>query len=191
MASIEEKNLIEACARGELEKFGELYELYADRIYRFIYWRVRHKEMAQDLTSQTFFKALKSIGGFKSERGQFSSWLYLIARNTMIDHFRTKKEEVNVDDFWSLRSVSDPLAESQNQERIREVKELLEKLSAEQREIIVMRVWDGLTHREIAEILGKSEQNSKMIFSRAIAQLRGAGLALAIILVLVNFKNLF
>ncbi|MEK9181005.1 MAG: sigma factor [Patescibacteria group bacterium] len=76
-----ESELIIACQKGELENFGQLYDQYIDKIYRFIYYRTRHKETAEDLTAQTFQKALEGVCGYNAGRGRFSSWLYQIARN--------------------------------------------------------------------------------------------------------------
>ena len=73
---------------GNLEHFGEIYDVYIKKIYNFIYYKTHHKETAEDLTSETFRKALSNIKSFDTHRA-FSSWLYRIAQNTVIDHYRT------------------------------------------------------------------------------------------------------
>lgn len=172
MQLLGEKKLIKECQKGNLENFGELYDFYAEKIYRFIYFRLHHKETSQDLTSQTFFKALEKISTYEAAKGQFSSWLYRIAQNTLIDYFRVQKNDYNIDDIWDLKSNYDLDYDTQIKEKIQNVKEYLKDLSEEQRQIIIMRVWDGLSHKEISQIIGKSENNCKMIFSRAMAKLR-------------------
>ena len=95
-----EQKLIKDCLGGDLKKFGGLYELYIDKIYKFIYFKTHHKETAEDLVSQTFFKALENIKGFDPSKGKFSSWLYRIARNCVIDYYRTKKAKIDIYDTW-------------------------------------------------------------------------------------------
>jgi len=187
MQLLEEQNLIKECAEGNLQNFGGLYDFYADKIYRFIYFRVRHKETVEDLTSQTFFKALENIKTFDSAKGQFSSWLYRIAKNTVIDHYRSQKRHLDIDNFWDLSTEENLEYDVQVKEKIRKVKEHLKNLDREQREIIMMKIWDGLTHREISEILGKSEPSVKMNFSRALGKLRkGEILALILLYFLIS-----
>jgi len=186
MESKEEK-IVGECKNGNLNKFGELYELYADRIYKFIYFKTHHKETAEDLTSQTFFKALEAIGGFDFGKGYFSSWLYLIAKNTVIDYYRTKKSEIDVSDVWDLSDKEDIERDSEYKDQLEKVEKYLKNLKPEQREIILMRVWQDIPYKEIAEIIGKSEANCKMIFSRAINQLRKEEIfALIILLALIK-----
>ena len=191
MDKSEEQNLIKECQQGNLEKFGELYDIYASSIFRFVYFRTRHKEIAQDLTSQIFLRAMEKVDSFNSSRGQFSSWLYRIAKNLLIDHWRVKKADLNVDDFWNLSSSEDIAHVAQMEERVTEVRELLKKLNSEQREIIVLRVWDELSWREIAEILGKNEAACKMNFSRTLAGLKNEDIIAAILIIAIFLKNLF
>ncbi len=187
MELLEEQNLIVACQQGGLEKFGDLYDFYADKIYLYLYYRIRNKEAAQDLTSQTFLKAIGGIKNFNSQKGQFSSWLYCIAKNTLVDCYRSQKEHYSIDELWDLRDDRDLTFDAEIREKIAKVKNCLAKLDGTQREIIILRVWDGLTYREIAQIIGKSEDNCKMIFSRAITKLRTQEvLALLVIGIFVN-----
>jgi len=190
MEQLEEQNLIEECRAGRLEKFGALYDLYADKIYRFIYFRVRHRETAQDLTSQAFFKALEGIRSFNPVKGNFSSWLYRIARNNLIDHWRGQKNHFNIDQLWDLKAENDIAGDAEVKEKIRRVKEVLARLEISQREIIMMKIWDGLSHKEISQILGKSEAGVKMMFSRAMGRLRKVEiLTLIVIVLLLNYTT--
>jgi RNA polymerase sigma-70 factor (ECF subfamily) len=184
MQSFEEQNLIKECHNGNLDKFGLLYDRYADKIYRYVYYRMRHKEMAQDITAQVFFKALENIKNFNQSKGYFSAWLYRIAKNAMVDHYRVARAHYDIDDLWDLAGGDNPSEEALMKERILKTKELLKNLDAQQREIVIMRTWDDLSYREIAQITGKTEGNCKMIFSRAIAKLREREL---VMLVLMGF----
>lgn len=182
MQSFEEQNLIKVCRGGNLAEFGPLYDRYADKIYRYVFYRVRHKETAQDITAQVFFKALENIKNFDESRGYFSAWLYRIAKNAMADHFRAARTHYNIDDLWDLAGDENPDEDALMKERVIKVKESLKSLDAQQREIVIMRLWDGLSYREIAEIVGKTEGNSKMIFSRAIAKLKERDLVMLVLL---------
>ncbi|OGY44356.1 MAG: hypothetical protein A3J62_04120 [Candidatus Buchananbacteria bacterium RIFCSPHIGHO2_02_FULL_38_8] len=157
---------------GELDQFGRLYDLYIKKIYNFIYYKTLHKETAEDLTSQTFFKALKNIKSFDEAKGSFSSWIYRIARNTVIDYHRTKRTEANIDDIWDLSSDSNIETDINTIQKLDTVKKYLQKFKPQQREIVIMRLWDQLSYQEIAEITGLTVANCKMTFSRVITKLR-------------------
>lgn len=157
---------------GNLEDFGKLYDTYVRKIYDFIYYKTHHRETAEDLTSQTFFKALQNIKNFDIVQGSFSAWLYTIARNTVIDHYRTAKLHVDLEDIWDLPGSQNVHLDAENREALDKVREYLKELDPEHREIVVMRVWNGLSYKEIAETLGKSEDSCKMMFSRVITKLR-------------------
>lgn len=166
-----EQILVEDCQQGNSEAFASLYDKYVKKIYNFVYYKTFHKETAEDITSTVFFKALRSINQFRPDYS-FSSWLYTIARNAVTDHFRTNKQLSNIDDIWDLGVEIDFQKEFDVSEQLKNVKEYLHTLPQIQREIIIMRVWQGLSYREISEILGKTEQNCKVIFSRSIKVLR-------------------
>jgi RNA polymerase sigma-70 factor (ECF subfamily) len=169
---IDEKQLIAQCQKGDLEKFGLLYDKYIKKIYDFIYYKTTHQETAEDLTSQTFFKAMDKIGGFDCSKGTFPAWLYRIARNTVIDFYRTRRKEANIDDVWDLSGNEDLERDIDSKEKLAQVEKYLAKLKGEQRDIIIMRVWQSMPYKEIAAAMGKSEASCKMVFSRTIRTLR-------------------
>lgn len=160
------------CQLGNTEAFGVLYDRYLDKIYRFVYYKTFDKEVTEDLTSEVFHKALKKIGSFDGEKGNFSSWIYRIARNSVIDYYRTKKDEVSVDDVFDI-GVDERTAEAIDAiSDLNKVTAYLETLSSKQREIIVLRVWEEMSYKEIALAVGGSEDSVKMAFSRGIRELR-------------------
>lgn len=167
-----EQQIIIQCQKGKLEEFEKLYEGYFEKIYRFIYFRTHHKETTEDLTSQTFMKALEKIQTFESVKGSFSGWIYRIARNNVIDHYRTKKKNTDILDVWDLHSDKDIERDIETKEKLEKVIKYLENIDREHREILIMRLWDGLSYQEIAPILGKKEANCRVIFSRTIGRLR-------------------
>ncbi len=169
---LDDKKMVLNCQAGHLEDFGLLYEKYIKKIYDFIYYKTTHKETAEDLTSQTFFKALEKINTFNAGQGAFAAWLYQIARHNIIDYYRAKKNDANIEDVWDLAGDEDLDRDLDNKEKLKQIKKYIVKLNAGQREIIIMRVWQEMSYREISEITGKSEDVCRMSFSRAIKKLK-------------------
>lgn len=173
--------LTQLCQNGDTQAFGELYEYFLPKIYPFIYYQVKHRETAEDLTSLTFSKALDKIKQFKKHEANFSAWLYQIARNTVTDHWRTNKITYEIDMAQTQSTQTEVSREFDAKQKLNQVEEKLEKLNPEQKEIIIMRLWQELSYEEISQILNKSEASCKMSFSRSIKQLR-QNLALYILL---------
>ena len=168
----EEIAVITRIQNGETESFGEIYELFAQKIYTFIFYKTFHRETAEDLTSQTFISALEGIQSFDIQKGSFNAWIYAIARNAVIDFYRTKKSVKSIDDIFDLASDDDLVAEFKVKSEFAEIHTALQKISPRQREIILLRIWEGLKFREVAEIVGKSEAAVKMDFARGIQNLK-------------------
>ncbi len=163
---------VEQCQRGDAAAFGVLYDRYLDKIYRFVYYKTYNKEVAEDLVSDVFMRALEKVNTFDMKRGSFSSWLYQIARNRVIDHYRTNRPTEDIDDMFDL-GVDDRTPETLDAiDSLGAVTEYLQTLSAKQREIIILRVWEEKSYKEIAEIVGGTEDSVKMAFSRSIRALR-------------------
>ena len=163
---------IQRCQEGNTEEFGPLYDRYIRKIYDFIYFKTMHRETAEDLTSQTFMKALQNIQSFREGAGTFSAWLYRIARNTVIDHYRTRKETRSLEDAWDLGADDETPRDIDTRDRLAAVQASIQQFPAQQREVIMLRVWSELSFKEIAAIVGKSEASCKMAFSRSLAKLR-------------------
>lgn len=177
--------LIKDCQNGQAEAFGKLYEEYFKKIYSFVYYRISHRENTEDLVALVFTKALENIKKYNDSKGSFSSWLYRIARNTVIDYYRTAKNTADIDNIIEPFTESDIENDMDRQVQLEEIKSKLEKLSETQREIIIMRVWDELSYKEISQIIGKSESNCKMIFSRGIKELRLSMVSLIFLITLL------
>ena len=178
--------LVKSCQSGNSAAFGQLYDFYVKHIYDFIYYKTFHQQTAEDLTSQSFLKALKAIGGFRVESGSFQAWLYQIARNTVIDHYRTQKHNVDIEDVWDLSSADDLPNDLHQQQVLEQVQAELKNFSAEQREIVLLRVWGQLSYAEIAQITGKTENNCKVIFFRMVKKLKDNE-KFALLLLLASF----
>ncbi len=163
---------------GDREAFGKLYETFAKRIYAYVYYRSYHRESAEDLTGTIFLKALEKLHTFRPQEGGFQAWLYGIARNTLTDHYRQRAKSASLEssavDVWDIADTGTMELDVQNRDNWERLKPFLAGLSLDQREIILLRLWDGLPYREIAAITGKSQDACKMSYSRALAFLRQA-----------------
>lgn len=167
-----EINAIKSCQKGDLKQFGLLYDRYIKKIYDFVFYKTHHKEIAEDLVSQSFMKALNNISKFNINEGTFQAWIYQIARNTVIDHYRTKKQDINIEDVWDLARDEDLERDIDAKNKLKRIEKYIKELKPQQRDIIIMRVWQGMSYEEIAEVMKQSEASCKMTYSRAIRKLR-------------------
>lgn len=175
---------------GKQDAFIELYDSYIKSVYNFIYFKTSHRETAEDLTSQVFIKALKALPNFKIDnKASFAAWIFSIARNAVTDHYRAKKEFKNIDDIWDLAGDEDIERDFEFKEKSQLIAGYLKNLKPEQREIIILRVFQEMSYKEIAEIIGKNEDACKVSFSRAIKKMKDElPLAVLISFYLINWK---
>lgn len=166
-----EKRLIRKAISGESSAFGLLYDKYQPKIYRFIFFRVGYREEAEDLTHQVFLSAWQRIDNFRDYGFPISSWLFRIARNRVIDYYRTKKIIEPIDYIPEISQESDfnNIANKLNLEKIYSA---LQKLTESQREVIILRFIEGLSNREISDIIGKSNGAVRILQYRAISELK-------------------
>lgn len=153
--------------------FDALYTANVDSIYRYLYRRTLDRMTAEDLTSTTFLKAFEKFDRFDPSKGTFGGWAMTIAKNVLTDHFRSMKPTTDIDDVWDLSSDDDVAAALDGKEAHRELRDALSTLPKDKREIVLLRVWEDLSYADIAALTGKTEGNAKVIFSRAMKDLRG------------------
>ncbi|MDA3850205.1 MAG: sigma-70 family RNA polymerase sigma factor [Spirochaetaceae bacterium] len=152
--------------------FGKIYDDHATRIYRFIYYKTYNREAAEDITSETFLRAIEKEQSFDESKGSISSWLFAIARNLTTDYFRKKQLHLDIQDIWDLKSSDDVAVDVENQVQLEELRKILGSLKTLQREVIILRIWMDMPYKEIAQVLGKSEASLKMAFARTIKHLK-------------------
>lgn len=170
---VDEAELIRRAARGDAEAFGDLYVRYLDGIYQYIFYKTGNEKRAEDLTEHVFLSAWGAIDGYESRGYPFSSWLYRIAHNAVVDHYRTEKDERPLDSM-AFTLADDALGPEETLMKKREVSRLLEalaQLSEEKQELIILRFVEDLSHAEVAQILGKSEGACRVMQHRALASL--------------------
>jgi RNA polymerase sigma-70 factor (ECF subfamily) len=165
--------LVQQVKLGDREAFGKLYQLYLDKIYRFIYFRVdQQKELAEDIAADVFVKAWSKIETFKKQtKGSFQAWLYMIARNTVIDTYREAKKSVRLEEYI-------PDEKANHEEKILfaleidEAKNAIKKLTQEQQDVLILKFVNDVSNKEIATILGKREDAIRALQYRALKELR-------------------
>lgn len=182
-----EREIIAFCQKWDLKKFWELYEMYFEQIYKFIYLKTYDKSLAEDVCSETFFKALNKINTFKNnDESNFKAWLYRIAYNLVLDNFKIKNRVVSLDEIIELWYSDDFTKDIDNKSKLKEVFNYLDTLKPKQKEILIMRLWDDLSYKEIAEITGESVDNCKKIVSRTLSKIPNENIFI-LILMLLNF----
>lgn len=154
------------------EAFWKLYEDYIEKIYNFIYLKTYNTEIAEDLTSEVFYSVLNKINTYKEVKwASFSSWVYKIAYNKVVDYYKSKKEDLSLDIIYENWYEEDLWTRVDNNSKIREVYDFINTLKQEHKEILIMRLWDNLSYNEISEITWKSVDNCKKIFSRNLKKI--------------------
>lgn len=173
-----EEDLVRRAQRQDPEAFGQLYEQHFDRIYRYVVLRVRHKADAEDLTQQVFLKALEHIGSYRCRGMPFASWLFRIAHNQVVDHWKKKSREkvklVTQDEVAEAGAVSsdDPAALAEQSFGLEQLAAACGQLSDGQREVISLRFAGGLSVAETAKVMGKREGAVKVLQHAALKKLR-------------------
>jgi RNA polymerase sigma-70 factor (ECF subfamily) len=168
------RRLVELAQGGDREALEALYLLHFDRIYSYLHMSVGNRHDAEDLTTQTFLKMLEAIGGFRWRSAPFSAWLFRIAHNLAIDHFRATRRwqpEAEVPEPANGVESSAEDAALQSIGR-RSMLELIDNLSLEQQQVLILKFVFTFSNGEAGTILGKSEGAVKSLQHRALASLQ-------------------
>ena len=166
--------LVELARQGDKEAFGLLYDHYQASVYRFLYYRTRSQTLAEDLTSETFFRALRSMNNFRWQGKDFGAWLMTIARNLTTDHFKAGRtrlemttEDMTPHDDATEGPESVVLAGLTNEVLLK----ALAELPTEQRDCLVMRFLQGMSIAETAKALQRSDGAVKQLQLRGVRNL--------------------
>lgn len=168
-----EEDLIRRAQRGEPEAFAQLCEAHFDRIYRYIALKVGNRADAEDLTQQTFLKATEAIGSYRWKGLPFASWLFRIAHNQVIDHFRrlSKERGVPLDEAITVSS-DDPASLAEQRLTVAQLMAACDQLTEAQREVIYLRFGSELSIAETAKVMNKREGAIKALQHDAVVKLR-------------------
>jgi len=168
-----EDELIRQAVGGDAEAFGELYAFYLHRIYRYIFYKVGNAMEAEDLTEQVFLRAWEVMERYRHQGYPFSSWLYRIAHNLVVDYYRTRKSVDSIDSV-SFYLASEDLSPEESlikKAEVTRLREAIARLPEEQQQLLLLRFIEGLRHAEVAQILDKSEGAVRVMQYRALSSL--------------------
>jgi len=171
---IPDDELVRRAQQGDADAFGMIYERYVDDVYRFFYYRLFQRDEAEDLTEATFLKAWRGLKGLRAdERLNLKAWLLRIARHLWIDRHRTRREQAPLEAAAS-RPASEPGPEAAllHTEEREQLSQALAQLPDRLRDVVVYRFIHGLSHREVAELLGLQEGHVRVLQHRALQRLR-------------------
>lgn len=173
-----ELDLIRAAVGGDSSAFGALYDHYHAMIYRFVMIKVGRREEAEDITHQVFLSAWQNVRGYKHKGYPFSSWLYRIARNQVIDHYRSRKgkNDVSIEkaDPESFGVETDYAGNLSAKLELEKVRSAVGRLKPDYQDVIILRFVEDMSLKESAVALGKSEGAVKLLQHRAIRELKKA-----------------
>ena len=168
------RKLVASAQQGDREALEELYLLHFDRIYSYLHMSVGNRHDAEDLTTQTFLKMLEAIGRFRWQSAPFSAWLFRIAHNLAMDHFRATRRWQSEEEVPEPPDSEEASAEDEAMQSIgrQSMLELIENLSHDQQQVLTLKYVFNFPNAEVATILGKTEGAIKSLQHRALVSLQ-------------------
>ena len=168
----EEAKLVHQAKSGDSEAFALLYDAYVERVYRYILFRVSEDETTEDLVSQVFLKAWQNLDRYKPGGSPFIAWLYTIARNLVIDHYRAKKDLLPLEKIRALPSdLQSPPEEVEAHFDLEAMRDGLQALTGDQQQVLILKYIAGLPNENIAKIMNKQEGTIRGLQMRALQTL--------------------
>lgn len=170
----EVQRLVSACQNGDVDAFGGLYDLYINQVYRYVYYRVT-KDEVEDIVENIFIRVWENIDKYKPGKHPFSSWLFRIAHNIVVDHYRFHRKHISLHDRLPKhlnQSDDDPAdwaGQRLNQDQVREA---LSQLKENHQQVLVLKFLSGFSNKEIAEVMGRKVGNIRILQYRALRELR-------------------
>jgi RNA polymerase sigma-70 factor, ECF subfamily len=173
LSALTDQELATKTVAGESAAYGCLYDRYVDQIYRYIYFRISHRQDAEDLTEAVFIKTYETIREKGRNIESIKSWFYQSAKNLVIDYYRTHKTSLPLDELTGMgdnqNSLESQLILEEGQRRLKKAVEMLQPL---QQMIIVCRFVNRLSHEETAQIIGIKADSLRVLQHRALKKLR-------------------
>jgi RNA polymerase sigma-70 factor (ECF subfamily) len=174
---MDDAELVRLAQQGNSHAIGTLYDRHQPHIYRFVWSRVRHQQTAEDMTGEIFTRMVTNLSGYQITGIPFRAWLYRIARNLIVDHFRQHSERLPLplDAVENMTEETDSMDSLLQQKiTVEYVEQALDRIDPEQREVVVMRFLVGLPLKEVALTLDKTVPAVKSLQHRGLAALRMA-----------------
>ncbi len=169
------RHLLQRALRGNVEAFGEFYERMLDRMFRYLFYRTGHFQDAEDLTEEVFLKAWEALQDAQELPEHPEAWLYRIAHNTVVDYYRTRKPLVSLEEIrlpQTITTSETPEEIALSAERFQVLMENLHRLPPIYQQVLICRFIQGLSHKEVAQVLGTNENHARILQYRALKRLR-------------------
>ena len=166
--------MVDEVQGGDLDAFSTLYVRHVDSIYDFILLRTRNQAIAEDLTSETFLRALTKIDSITYHGSSFRAWLMTIARNLIIDHVKSVRRKLEVAlpaNFDGESNIGDPVAYTCDRDSCRELRGHLAQLTSDQQQCIVLRFFEERSVTEVAQTMRRSSESVRALQLRALRRL--------------------
>ena len=168
MSESEIKNLVLQSQQGDRQAFVQIYNLFFAKIYKFVFFRTKQKEDAEDLTCLVFLKVWQHLAKYRFKKNaKFSTWLFQIARFTLIDYYRQQKPSVSLDAMKELK-FEDAI---QKKIELEEIKKALKLLPEAWQTAVNLRYFGGFSYQEIAQIMGKTSVGVRVLVHRALKKI--------------------
>lgn len=168
----EEARLVDQAKSGNAEAFAKLYDAYIERVSRYVYFRVSEDCDVEDLVSQVFLKAWENLERYKMGSSPFAAWLYTIARNLVIDHYRTKKDTLSLEDVLALPADMElPDEQAQTRLDLEALRDALQFLTPDQQQALILKYIAGLPNENIARVMNKQEGTVRGLQMRGLQTL--------------------
>lgn len=168
------QRLVASCQNGEVDAFGQLYDLYINKVYRYVYYRVDKAEV-EDTVENVFVKVWEHIDQYVPGESRFSSWLFRIAHNLVVDHYRHHRKHVSLRESLPkhlVQSDDDPVDWTAMRLTQDQVRGALVELKESHQQILVLKYLSGFSNKEIAQILQRNENNVRILHYRALRALK-------------------
>jgi RNA polymerase sigma-70 factor (ECF subfamily) len=171
-ANDDHSELVERALDGDAEAFGDLYELYLDEIYRYIYFRVAEQAEAEDLTEMVFLKAWEALPESTEPMDDIRAWLYRVAHNLVIDRHRTRKPTVPLEDTLTPSDHATPEGAALTLDASRELAHKIGQLKPILQQVLLCRFVSDMSHAETARTMGLREGHVRVLQYRALKEIR-------------------
>ena len=165
--------LVARAQAGEVEAFGVLYERYFDLVFRYLRSRLADDREAEDISATVFLRAFQALGRYRERGWRFSAFLYSVARNAVVDHFRRRREDIQVEDLEGSPAMGGTLDEELGaRESLGRLREMMAALPSDYQEVIRLRVILGLPTTEVAQWMRRSDGAVRVLLHRALRAAR-------------------
>ena len=172
---VDDIQLIRLVQKGDSQAFGEIYDRYAGKVFRYLYTHLTHRQDVEDLTEEVFIRVWRALPGFREQGMPFLSFIFRIARNVLVDHYRREqrsREQVSSDEVTIRDDRPGPVEMMNVEGQRQELFQALESLREDYRMVLVMRFLNNLTPEETAQAMGRSAGAVRVLQHRALTALR-------------------